>query len=115
MTVAGVTDIKNPEKKTSFKKNVETRNPASPGQVATKLIRLRRDNQYDSAKEAAVAAGIRPSILYKLERGVFHPVGPPGRRQRYGHAIASLAMAYGVKVEDILLISEEEDNRRVTA
>lgn len=85
---------------------------ATPGQVATKLERLRKDNEY-TQKEAAVAAGINVSILYALEKGRWLPLSTRDqyRRGRYGRAIARLAVAYGVKVEDILLIADYENNR----
>lgn len=108
-----VTDFKNPEKTSSRDTTVDVaRSQATPGQVATKLIRLRRDNN-QTPKEAAAAAGISVSTLYKLERAKWLPLSArdPNRRQRYGRAIASLAVAYGVKVEDILLIADSENNR----
>lgn len=113
-----VTDFKNPEKTSSWKEIKKARmavakfSQATPGQVATKLERLRRDNEY-TPKEAAEAAGIKVSTLYKLERGKWLPLSSrdSNRRHRYGRAIAGLAVAYGVKVEDILLIADAENNR----
>lgn len=108
-----VSDLHNPEKTTSWETKKEVaRRQATPGQVATKLERLRRDNEY-TPKEAAEAAGIPVSRLYKLERGRWLPLSSrdPNRRQKYGRAIAGLAVAYGVKVEDILLITDAENNR----
>lgn len=108
-----VTDIKNPKKTSRWRGSDGPKmNQATPGQVATKLERLRHDNEY-TKHEAAQAAGITYSVLNKLERGRYLPLSQrdTGRQQKYARAIAGLAVAYGVSVEDILMISEAEDNR----